>query len=56
MGDLPDIILRSCPLNPRQLLYLGRPQDRTGSPKLGDFEIGSPHPPHSPLKGGMGKD
>ena len=31
-----------CPLNPRQVLHLGRPQDRTGSPILGDFEGYSP--------------
>jgi hypothetical protein len=53
-----------CPLNPRQvtavaplgetprprcLLYLGRPQDRTGSPILGDFETPAP-----PRIGGLG--
>ncbi len=30
------------PLNPRQVLRLGRPQDRTGSPILGDFEVQFP--------------
>jgi amino acid adenylation domain-containing protein/non-ribosomal peptide synthase protein (TIGR01720 family) len=29
--------LRSRPLNPRQSLYLGKPQDRAGSPILGDL-------------------
>jgi hypothetical protein len=32
----------SRPLNPRQVLYLGKPQDRTGSPILGDFELQLP--------------
>jgi hypothetical protein len=39
----------SRPLNPCQLLYLGRPQDRTGSPILGDFEERFP-----PCVGGQG--
>ncbi len=38
-----------CPLNPRQVLYLGRPQDPTGSPILGDFETPAP-----PRIGGLG--
>jgi hypothetical protein len=41
---LIDLLHKSykCPLNPRQVLYLGRPQDRTGSPILGDFKSFSP--------------
>jgi len=35
---------------PRCLLYLGRPQDRTGSPILGDFET-----PDPPRIGGLGE-
>ncbi len=42
--------LRTCPLNPRQVLYLGKPQDRTGSPILGDFEV--PVPPKIGGRGG----
>jgi hypothetical protein len=38
----PAYILES-PVNSRQMLYLGTPQDRAGSPILGDFEI--PVPP-----------
>jgi hypothetical protein len=40
----------SSPLNPCQLLYLGRPQDRTGSPILGDLE--ERFPPCPQRKGG----